>query len=90
MLAHAKGVVHRDLKPENLFLTTDELIKILDFGIAKLKADSTSDDVTIGPSGHETKAGIVVGTVGYMSPGTGTRRERGPPVQSVCGRRNSL
>jgi serine/threonine-protein kinase len=61
--AHARGIVHRDLKPENLFLTDDGRLKILDFGIAKLRPE-----VAGGGAGVATEAGVVLGTVGYMSP----------------------
>src|SRR5262249_17874152 len=62
--AHEKGIVHRDLKPENLFLTRDGRLKILDFGIAKL-LDAAGGEQTIAPG---TSPGMVLGTVGYMSP----------------------
>jgi eukaryotic-like serine/threonine-protein kinase len=64
--AHEKGVVHRDLKPENLFVTQDGGVKILDFGLAKL-TQAASDSSGAAPS-RETEPGVVMGTVGYMSP----------------------
>jgi eukaryotic-like serine/threonine-protein kinase len=66
--AHEKGIVHRDLKPENLFVTRDGRIKILDFGLAKLTAQSTAFDRTVSAATEGTEPGMVMGTVGYMSP----------------------
>ncbi|MBK8813739.1 MAG: serine/threonine-protein kinase [Acidobacteria bacterium] len=67
--AHEKGIVHRDLKPENLFITKDDRVKILDFGLAKL---SEPGAVATGSEDHTRKAltnpGVVMGTIGYMSP----------------------
>ena len=63
--AHEQGIAHRDLKPENLFLTSEGRIKILDFGLAKLRrepsAEAEEETTATGP-------GVILGTVGYMSP----------------------
>jgi len=67
--AHAAGMVHRDLKPENVILTGEGLVKILDFGLARLDpatSPSLSDEQTT--LERLTEPGTVVGTVGYMSP----------------------
>jgi serine/threonine protein kinase/Tol biopolymer transport system component len=66
--AHAAGVTHRDLKPENLMLAEGGYAKVLDFGIAKLRADFMQSRAHGGAEPTATNGGHLLGTLGYMSP----------------------
>src|SRR5438552_618907 len=79
--AHAAGIVHRDLKPENVMLRQDGIVKLLDFGLAKLTARASSDSIdNEAPTrpNVNTDPGVVMGTAVYMSP----EQARGLPVDA--------
>ena len=74
--AHNRGVVHRDLKPANIVVARDGLVKVLDFGLARQERFQTDAQTIIGSVAGETQPGVVLGTVGYMSP----EQVRGEPA----------
>src|SRR5262245_49420417 len=67
--AHEAGIIHRDIKPENVMVRRDEIVKVLDFGLAKLKPQQNLPvDSQVATQRKITDPGTVMGTVGYMSP----------------------
>src|SRR3954469_16601081 len=73
--AHQRGITHRDLKPANVMITADGRVKVLDFGLAKLREDARAV-AEAGPTAMLTGKGRIVGPVAYMSP----EQAEGKPV----------
>ena len=66
--AHDKGIVHRDLKPANVMVALDGRIRVLDFGLAKFVSTATVDDLSGQATEFQTRQGVLMGTLPYMSP----------------------
>jgi serine/threonine protein kinase len=77
-VAHAAGIIHRDIKPENIMLRRDGIVKVLDFGLAKLAEPKESGPEDLTRELVKTGTGIVMGTTAYMSP----EQARGLPVDA--------
>jgi serine/threonine protein kinase/TolB-like protein/Tfp pilus assembly protein PilF len=76
--AHAAGIIHRDIKPENIVLRRDGIVKVLDFGLAKLMEEKPAGPEDVTRAMVRTGSGVVMGTVTYMSP----EQARGLPVDA--------
>jgi serine/threonine protein kinase len=82
--AHRAGIIHRDIKPENVMIRPDGLVKLLDFGVAKLTSDSgfrnsdlkePDEAAEISDNPQSTSPGVIIGTATYMSPEQARGRE---------------